>query len=338
MTAPRTEGSGAAAPVPALPPQRLVTDNTEIAFSNLGGRLAGVEILAPTQYIPHEDMTGVFPAAADAALLSAGLTIGGLPDLRADSPYELDLAASQPDPAHGADAFGTVAYRWRSPDGAIEVRRTWTPSENPFGTTSVVEIENLGTAERRFDGVEIAASGHFDPDARTSLFGAPTSVLEAVCSTSERTHRKIAAKVQARVFPGDVVFVGVNEHYFLNAISVAPGTSAECHFARYAEDEVGAALRTQPFSVAPGQTHRVELLLYTGPKDTSFLRPFDRDLTASINLGWFSFLAIPMREAIVFFHGLIPNWGIAILLLTLTVKLLLFPVTQKAFQSMEKMR
>jgi YidC/Oxa1 family membrane protein insertase len=62
------------------------------------------------------------------------------------------------------------------------------------------------------------------------------------------------------------------------------------------------------------------------------------ELHDAIDLGWFSFLAIPIREILVFFHRIAPNWGVAIIMLTMFIKLLLFPVTHKAFVSMEKMR
>jgi hypothetical protein len=222
--------TGSTTPAPAAPTgiemvgvvpiedQLLTTTNATWRFSNAGGRMAGVTIDAPEQYIPHDDIAGVFPTAGD-PMLPHGLTIVGLPDLRADSLYEFvpEESGTSQVTADGT-AWQRLVYRWRSPDGSIEVKRMFEPGANPFSVEMHVDVINRSTAERRFDGLDIAVVGSFDPEARNSMFGARSSVLEAVCSDIEGTHRKPGHKVEERAFAGAVNFAGVNELYFLNAV------------------------------------------------------------------------------------------------------------------------
>lgn len=324
--------------VVAIEDQLLATDNATWRFSNAGGRLSRVTIEEPEQYVPHEDVTGIFPVAGD-PMLPHGVTIVGFPDLRADSLYEFVSSESgQPRVTDEGTIWESLTYRWLSPDGSIEVRRTFEPGENPFSIEMSVDVINRGTADRRFDGLDIAVVGSFDPEARTSMFGARSSVLEAVCSDVEGTHRKPGHKVEERAFAGAVNFAGVNELYFLNAVIPRNTPTVGCRFARFDEEHVGAIVRTEPFSVGTNALSTFNFTIFTGPKDVSFIRPLDAELQDAIDLGWFSFLAIPIREVLVFFHRIVPNWGIAIIMLTMFIKLLLFPVTNKAFVSMEKMR
>ena len=63
-----------------------------------------------------------------------------------------------------------------------------------------------------------------------------------------------------------------------------------------------------------------------------------KDLELSIDMGWFWFLAQPLVMLLVVINDLINNWGVSILLLTVVVKLLLWPISAAGFRSMAKMR
>ena len=80
------------------------------------------------------------------------------------------------------------------------------------------------------------------------------------------------------------------------------------------------------------------LSLYTGPKDLDLLRPFGHDLEGAIDFGWFSVIAKPMVTVLNLGHTYTGSWPIAILLLTLLVKILLWPVTIKSIRSMKAMQ
>lgn len=81
-----------------------------------------------------------------------------------------------------------------------------------------------------------------------------------------------------------------------------------------------------------------QLALYTGPKDLDLLRPFGHDLEGAIDFGWFGMIAKPMVAVLNAGHDLTGSWPIAILLLTLLVKILLWPVTIKSIRSMKAMQ
>ncbi|AKF25203.1 insertase [Sulfurovum lithotrophicum] len=77
---------------------------------------------------------------------------------------------------------------------------------------------------------------------------------------------------------------------------------------------------------------------YIGPKEYNILKNINPELTNTIEFGWFTFLSRPFFKVLLWIHGLIGNWGWAIILFTLLVKLTLFPLSYKGMMSMQKLK
>jgi YidC/Oxa1 family membrane protein insertase len=107
---------------------------------------------------------------------------------------------------------------------------------------------------------------------------------------------------------------------------------------RYQIDALGP-----PLTVQPGQTVEVTDRLFAGAKKVTLLDAygerygiplFDR----AVDFGWFYFLTKPIFQVLHFLHNLVGNYGIAILLLTLLVKALFFPLANKSYKAMSQMK
>lgn len=326
--------------VPELPPMRLVGTNHAISISNVGGRVVSVEIIDPEQYKPHDEIFGVFPEE-DEAMLPFSLSIGGLPDLTETSHYSVVDAES----VQNSDGnWSKITLSWAAPDGAIEVVRTYEPDpERPFGVVSSVEVRNTGSTPRRFEDLEALIHGRFSSEGG-GIMQRSASVLEGLCVGEFGTERRPARKIEERrVFgdgPENVDFGGIDERYFMTALIPTEETIFDrCAYRPSGVEEHMVTVMTTPeFSIEPGSSRSFDFLLFTGPKHEEYLDAFPGELARSVDFGWFSFLAIPIRVMLLFFQGLVINWGFAIILLTISIKMLLFPVTQKGYESMEKMK
>ncbi len=78
--------------------------------------------------------------------------------------------------------------------------------------------------------------------------------------------------------------------------------------------------------------------LFYGPKDVSILKAAGSNLELGVDFGWFTFLAYPMLFLLKWFHGFVNNFGIAIILLTVVVKIITYPLTYKSMKGMKKMQ
>src|SRR5207245_2608270 len=131
------------------------------------------------------------------------------------------------------------------------------------------------------------------------------------------------------------LFAGVDEQYFLAALVPEQGSGASCRIGQDKAGTVSSSL-SFPISLTSGGTMSKSLLLFAGPKETEILTSVAPALRDSVDLGFWWLIARVLLEVMKFFYKFVPphNWGIAIILLTLTVKLVTFPLQHKSMKSM----
>ncbi|HCU24824.1 MAG TPA: hypothetical protein DF383_07390, partial [Deltaproteobacteria bacterium] len=138
---------------------------------------------------------------------------------------------------------------------------------------------------------------------------------------------------------GEVSWVGLEDHHFLRLI-LARSVSALNRVAYgQSADGVYSELRYPVETLAPGQKKQYQFTVYLGPKDPALLDAFGQaDLGKAINYGWFSVVAKPILWLLKFFHSFLRNWGLAIIALTILIKIILHPLTRKSMQSTKAMQ
>jgi len=150
----------------------------------------------------------------------------------------------------------------------------------------------------------------------------------------ERVSNKNLAKNQAMSFSSSPKWVGVSDRYFLfSVIGTTAGSISDVGL-NYQEN-IPAYIMSYSLNSKEGDFN---YKLFVGPKDVDHLRKADATLSDSIDYGWLSIISVPILELMKFFYRVIPNYGFAILLLTLVVRLLMFPLQQKSMKSMKKMQ
>jgi YidC/Oxa1 family membrane protein insertase len=146
---------------------------------------------------------------------------------------------------------------------------------------------------------------------------------------------------EPKVFTGEVDWAGIQTPYFLSAAFPDQPAAARARFLPLEPGHRGAIqLYFDPVLLPPGQAASREYRAYLGPKEVELLEAFSPSAVASIALGWS--LVAPMTRAFVWllavFHSFIPNYGWAIIVLTIVVRMGMAPLTIKQMRSMERMR
>jgi YidC/Oxa1 family membrane protein insertase len=146
------------------------------------------------------------------------------------------------------------------------------------------------------------------------------------------------------VWQGGKDFVGIEDRYFtaafLPASGAAPGTLATRYWKTSRTVQVSGqdALEPVPQVAAATSAEPLALRVYVGPKDYDDLKKMNPPLHGLINFGWLEFIAEPLFHGLKWLHSYIPNWGWAIVVLTLVINMLLFPLRISSYKTTLKMQ
>jgi len=133
-------------------------------------------------------------------------------------------------------------------------------------------------------------------------------------------------------------WIAFSQHYFLG--SWIPDASKDNSFTlrRNAQGENLLTFVNPPVTVQPGGSETIEAGFWAGPKDQYRLDEISPNLDLTIDYGLFYFIASPIFWLLTEINDLVGNYGFSILLLTLVIKLILYPLSAKSLKSMAKMR
>jgi YidC/Oxa1 family membrane protein insertase len=292
------------------------------------GTLVGKKVPAP----PQMDL-GV-PVAGWAAPLS--VSIEGPQPLPANTFYKVT------DLANGGVEFVGVAGPW-------QVKKTleW---RDDFQLNLTVEVKNLSAAPAAGE-LALHVSRGIDPtnEEKGSFFGGIGNQSRTACLVGEAFEHIIPADEvkPPSEFKGPVHFYAIDQQYFLSAVfPLDAPRDGRCVLT--ATPTGRQAVGYFPVSLAPGQAVTQVYGVFIGPKDVDDLAKvsassqagggYRAGLEKTVDFGIWAVIVKVLLVVLKFFHGLTGNWGVAIILLTVLVKLVLLPLTHRSMVAAEAMK
>lgn len=138
-------------------------------------------------------------------------------------------------------------------------------------------------------------------------------------------------------FEGKIRWVAIEDRYFMTSLILKEAVEGNM-VPSYSSKQLKNQLVMSLGEVAPQQTKQFEYSLFTGPKSHSLLKSLGVELERAIDFGWVDFFAKPCLWFMNFIYGFIPNYGVAIIILTLVTRLMFWPLAKKSYKSMGEMR
>jgi YidC/Oxa1 family membrane protein insertase len=191
-------------------------------------------------------------------------------------------------------------------------------------------------AQLKRDGTPIEEGGGFGLG--------PRPYLGAALTTSEDRYYKLGfddlddldGKNYREAVEGG--WIAILQHYFLSSwIGDAANTNG--YYGRRHDDGTYVVGFTSPVQrVEPGQLATFRSSFYAGPKDQKTLETISPNLNLTIDYGFLWWMAVPLFYLLDWLHGFVNNWGVAIILLTVIIKAVLYPLSAASYRSMAKMR
>jgi YidC/Oxa1 family membrane protein insertase len=328
----------AAAPLPKGEVLRIKTDLMIAEIDTLGGTLTKVELLKHKQAGDTANNL-VLLGAERQYFAQSGLTGAGGPNHRT-------LWQAQPGPRELAPGQDKLEVRLlaQGADG-IAVEKVYVFARDSYVVDVALQISNKGAAPATpYAYFQLTHDGKLDGAGNSvaQTFGAQ-SFGGFATYTQDKKFQKIhfsdldkgKADYAKSAQDGWIAFV---QHYFVAAWLPAAKLAREYMVERRQDGTYAGRVVVPVGEIAPGSSARISVPLYAGPQEQRRLKAAAPGLDLVVDYGWLAIIAWPLFWLLEKFHSLTGNWGVAIILLTVTIKLLFFPLSAASYKSMAKMK
>ncbi|MBR0567633.1 membrane protein insertase YidC [Azoarcus sp. L1K30] len=330
---PAVPGVTAASTAPTV---QVVTDLFRADVSAEGGNIVRLELLKHKSTADHErgflvfDNGEVHHYAAESGLIGKDL-----PNHRT----VFSLPAGEQVLKAGEDK---LVLRLEAPEqDGVKVTKVMTFTRGSYLVNVDYEIVNGGTEP-------VGGHAYFQltrdgtPAEQVQAFGVTTFTGPAFY-TDEAKYQKIKfsdiddgkAKFIKTAPDGWVAMV---QHYFVSAWLPAAGTEREFFARKVGNGLYSAGVILPVAAIAPGAEGKAESRLYVGPQEQAHLESIAPGFNLVVDYGWLTVIAAPLFWVLSWLHKMIGNWGWSIILVTVMLKALFFPLSAASYKSMAKMR
>lgn len=140
-----------------------------------------------------------------------------------------------------------------------------------------------------------------------------------------------------KTLKGDITWASYEGTYFMTGVIPEENEDLTVRFSADGDKVAAVLIGSEDVIQAQGRL-QYDYLIYFGPKKISTLQEVGYDLERAINFGWFDKLARPALFLLNFFYGFFGNYGVAIILVTVLIKIIFWPIAQKGLKSMKNMQ
>jgi YidC/Oxa1 family membrane protein insertase len=313
---------------------RVETDLVVAHVDTLGGGLQRLELKQHRDTLDKNKPFVLFDAAGEHAYAAqSGLTGGKLPNHHT-------LFQSSSENLQLADGTDQLELRLRAPEAeGVQVTKIYRFRRGSYLIEVSFEIANNGAAP-----VEPWAYFHLvrnsKPPAGDSAM-LPTFTGLAVYTEQDKFQKITFEEIDKgkAVYPKESKdgWIAILQHYFLGSWLPRNGTQRSFYVER-TNGDYRAGVKVPVGPVAPGATAAVAVPLYAGPQEQEKLEKIAPGLELTIDYGWLTIIAVPLFWLLSWIYQGVGNWGIAIIILTIIIKLLFYPLSAASYRSMAKMR
>lgn len=227
------------------------------------------------------------------------------------------------------DAKQSLTFNWVAEDGTI-LTKTYT--FDPFSYLIDLKIIMKNASDRVLKDQLILSVRKPIEENQGYGFVGPSALIDD--KLEQIKTKKIEDKDE---YKGKIKWISVEDRYFLS--SIIPSSEVNSRIKLVADDQIVENQLVNPvFELSPGTQKEFQFLVFMGPKSMELLDSLGYDLGKALNFGFFNLIAKPCLWFMNKIHSVVPNYGIAIIILTIFTKVLLWPLGNKSYKSMSEMK
>ncbi len=332
-TAPTPQPASDEAPV-----IRVLTDVLDLEISTKGGTIQGATLLNyPVAKDRPDDLVRMLGTDRE----NLGMVRTGLRIADADSP-DHNAVFTSPRLAYELGDAGelVVPLTWRNEAG-VELEKRLVFRQGSYRIDVEQRLSNSSSESLRVDSYAQVLRRSHKQDR--SMFDVDSYSFDGPIVYDGEKSEKIDRDDLIKKGPYDAStangWLGTIQHHFVNAIVPPKEELHKLHVAvNQAQDVATASVISGKRDVAPDTTETWTTTAFVGPKLQSQLEEIDPKLKLTVDYGWLTILSQPLFWLLAFVHDYVGNWGLAIIVVTILIKLAFYKLTESSGRSMAKMR
>lgn len=216
---------------------------------------------------------------------------------------------------------------WSYEDANIKLTRTLVANEQTNYVDTTINAE-FKTAVPQFAFISVALPiFQDDPEERDRQF---------VYWTNDSLERLTPKKAELKEVISPLKYIGITSRYFLLALVNQSASEPKGVIQAADVNSLKPARLSMQYPVT-GKSVSIPLRIYFGPKELELIRAVDPTLDHTVDFGWFTIFAYPILKFLHFLNEFVGNYGVAIILLTVLLKLATYPLTYKSMKNMKEM-
>ena len=229
------------------------------------------------------------------------------------------------------DSAKTLTFSWQSGKGiTIEKAFHFVPDSYVIGLVVTIKNQSKVTIQ---DHLTLALRGAAPKGKRRYGFEGPSALVDD--SLIETKVDKIADNPTQS---GNIKWLALQDRYFMSSLMPENADAASLKLDLTPSNVVQAKLVQAEMVIRPGTEYGYKFDIFFGPKSLRVLNSIGHQLNRALDFGWWTFLSKPCLWLMNAIYDFIPNYGIAIIILTLLIKIVLWPLGAKSYKSMSEMK
>ena len=233
----------------------------------------------------------------------------------------------------------TLAWIGNDPQG-MHVYKRFTAHDDRYDVNVSFDIRNDGSSIASVTSfAQLKRDNTQAPDGNTG-FGVSPYLGAALTQPDERYTKLSFSDLNDEPFSKRLPagWVAILQHYFVSAWIPSQQASHDYFASQLSNGDNVIGYKNQNVDIAPGSATTISQTLYVGPKDQVALAELAENLDLVIDYGWLWWLAQPLFWLLTLIQQFVVNWGLAIIALTIVIKLIFFRLSAASYKSMAKMR
>ena len=324
--------AGSSVPTNANAAQKDVTVETELytaVFSSRGASLKSLTLKNYREDNSAEAKKVMLGSDSDPNVFSFSTRAAGfnLPDNTVFVPDADKLKIEK-------SGSGKLSFNYVSGQG-FTVRKVYTFSSAAYGIKLETQVFN-NSAAPLVGAIQHVMTYPAEPKVVDNRYDTAGSYLFSDNSLQLDKIKDVSSS--SKRYEKTVQWFGFADKYFINAILAENGSIASVELKKNGAGFFESIISSPQFTIDPGQATTVTQRLFVGPKDIDILKEQGNSLEQSLDLGWFTVIAKPLLYSLKFFYKYVENYGIAIIIITIILKIFFFPLTHKSYKSMKGMQ